>query len=247
MAASGGLNSSILLAPAVFNDSEEAALLERYFSEKTRGVFVDVGANDPLNAVSRFLWGEWRGIVVEPLPEQADKFRTIPGLTVAEFALTSPQNVSENKYARFSIAGKQSTLLPEKLMDRDIVSDTVNVRVTTLQRLLTDQRLQSVDFLSVDVEGAELDVLSDFDLKGFKVGLLLVEDWGRDFQLHRLLRGKGYKRVRRTGFNSWYVPHDVRFPVSFWGRLQLLRKYVLGVPFKRLRKWRHDRKSLSTR
>ena len=247
MTPSVSLNIPTLFAPAVFSDSEEESLLKGYFSEKTRGVFVDVGANDPSNAVSRFLWVEWSGIVVEPLPEQAERFPTIPGLTVAEFALTSPENVSENEYARFSIAGKQSTLLPEKLMDRDIVSDTVNVRVTTLQRLLADQELEAFDFLSVDVEGAELDVLSDFDLKGFQVGLLLVEDWGRDFQLHRLLRGKGYKRVRRTGFNSWYVPHDVRFPVSFWGRLQLLRKYVLGVPFKRLRKWRHDRKSSTRR
>ena len=237
----------MLFAPAVFRDSEEQILLKRYFSEKKRGVFVDVGANDPSNAVSRFLWGEWRGIVVEPLPEQAEKFRKILGLTVAEFALTSSKNVSENGHARFSIAGKQSTLLPEKLMDRDIVNDTVNVRITTLQRLLADQGLEAFEFLSVDVEGAELDVLSDFDLKGFQVGLLLVEDWGRDFQLDRLLRGKGYKRVRRTGFNSWYVPHEVRFPVSFWGRLQLLRKYVLGVPFKRLRKWRHDRKSSTPR
>ena len=63
-------------------------------------------------------------------------------------------------------------------MDRAIVSDTVNVRVTTLQRLLADQRLQAIDFLSVDVEGAELDVLSDFDLKRFQVSLLLVGGLG---------------------------------------------------------------------
>ena len=180
---SGGLNSPMLFAPAVFSDSEEEALLKGYFSEK-RGVFVDVGANDPSNAVSRFLWGEWSWARCRALARAGERFRTIPGLTVAEFALTSPENVSENGYARFSIAGKQSTLLPEKLMDRDIVSDTVNVRVTTLQRLLADQRLQAINFLSVDVEGAELDVLSDFDLKRFQVSLLLVEDWGRDFQLH---------------------------------------------------------------
>ena len=38
--------------------------------------------------------GEWSGIAVEPLPEQAERFPTIPGLTVAESALTSPENVS---------------------------------------------------------------------------------------------------------------------------------------------------------
>ena len=242
MAQLGGLISSMLFGRAVFSDTHEEPLLRQYFANKTHGSFVDVGANDPQNAVSRFLWGDWDGVVVEPLPRQAEKFREIPGLKVEEVALTSPEKAAEGS-AVFAIAGKQSTLVPEKLMDREIISDTVTVRITTLDQLLADQNIQQIDFLSVDVEGAEIDVLGGFDLARFRVGLLLVEDWGRDFRLHRLLRGKGYKRVRRTGFNSWYVPAQAKFPVSVWGRLQLFKKYVLGAPFKRLRKWRHDRKT----
>jgi len=238
----GGLIGSMLFGRAVFSDSCEERLLRQYFENKMNGSFVDVGANDPENSVSRFLWGNWDGVVVEPLPHQAEKFRKISGLKVAEFALTSPEKAAEGS-AVFSIAGKQSTLVPEKLMDREVINDTVIVRITTLDQLLADQNIQQLDFLSVDVEGAEIEVLSGFDLGRFRVGLLLVEDWGRDFQLHRLLRGKGYKRVRRTGFNSWYIPSQVRFPVSILGQLQLFKKYVLGAPFKRLRKWRHDRKT----
>jgi len=238
----GSLIGSMLFWRAVYSGLFEESLLRQYFEKKTSGSFLDVGANDPENAVSRFLWGDWDGVVVEPLPRQAEKFRKIPGLKVAEVALTSAEKAAEER-AIFSIAGKQSTLVPEKLMNREVISDTVTVRITTLDQLLEDQNIQQLDFLSVDVEGAEIDVLGGFDLRRFRVGLLLVEDWGRDFQLHRLLRGKGYKRVRRTGFNSWYVPVQAEFPVSVWGRLQLFKKYVLGAPFKRLRKWRHDRKT----
>jgi FkbM family methyltransferase len=238
----GGFLGLMLFRRAVYSDLSEESLLRQHFEKKTSGSFLDVGANDPENAVSRFLWGDWDGVIVEPLPRQAERFRKIPGLKVAEVALTSPEKAVDG-YAEFSIAGKQSTLLPEKLMDRGVISDRVAVRTTSLEQLLTDQKIQQLDFLSVDVEGSEIEVLGGFDLERFRVGLLLVEDWGRDFQLHRLLRGKGYKRVRRTGFNSWYVPSQVKFPVSVWGRLQLFKKYVLGAPFKRLRKWRHDRKT----
>ena len=227
---------------AVFSDKSEPSLLRHYFEYATSGSFVDVGANDPSNAVSRFLWGDWSRIVVEPLPEQASKFRGFVGLVVAEVALTSDDKAADG-YASFSVAGKQSTLAPDKLMDRDVINYVVEVRTSTLEQLLIENNILKIDFLSVDVEGAELEVLGDFDLERFQVGLLLVEDWGRDFKLHRLITRKGYKRVRRTGFNSWYVPADETFPISVLGRLQLFKKYVLGAPFKRLRKWRHDRKS----
>lgn len=231
----------VVVAPAVFSDSYEQALLRQYFKHVTTGSFVDVGANDPSNAVSRFLWGTWHGIIVEPLPEQASKFRGVAGLVVAEVALTSAENAFDGS-ASFSVAGKQSTLMPDKLMDKSVIDHIVEVRTATLEQILIENKRPKIDFLSVDVEGAELEVLADFDLERYEVDLLLVEDWGRDFRLHRLLKKKGYKRVRRTGFNSWYVPINKVFPISILGRLQLFKKYVLGLPFRRLRKWRHDRR-----
>jgi hypothetical protein len=49
------------------------------------------------------------------------------------------------------------------------------------------------------------------------------------------MRAQGYKRVRRTGNNSWYVPGETDFPNSLFGRWQLLRKYYLSLPVRRLR------------
>ena len=54
-------------------------------------------------------------------------------------------------------------------------------------------------------------------------------------RLHRLLRSHGYKWVRRTGLNSWYVPANSPMKVSPFGRWQFLRKYYLGLPLRRMR------------
>lgn len=231
--------ASTLWAPAVFNDSAEQALLMNYFDQKPFGTFVDVGANDPANSVSRFLWGSWVGVIVEPLPEQASKFRGIPGVSVAEVALASAE-ISSRGTVEFSVAGKQSTLVPDRLMDQKVIDRVIEVQTSTLQQTLIANGIAKFDFLSVDVEGAEPEVLGDFDFDQFEIDLVLVEDWGREFTLHRLMRRKGYKRVRRTGFNSWYVSKEKVFSVSLLGRLQLVRKYFLGMPFRRFRKWRHD-------
>ena len=65
--------------------------------------------------------------------------------------------------------------------------------------------------------------------------LILIEDLVLDHRLHRVLTGRGYKWVRRTGLNSWYVPADAPMDVSLEGRVQFVRKYYLGVPFRHLR------------
>jgi hypothetical protein len=41
--------------------------------------------------------------------------------------------------------------------------------------------------------------------------------------------------VRRTAQNAWYVPAAAPMRVDLFGRLQFIRKYFLGLPFRRVR------------
>jgi hypothetical protein len=56
-----------------------------------------------------------------------------------------------------------------------------------------------------------------------------------NLSLHRYLRSRGYKWMRRTGLNSWYVPNDAPVTVPLKGRLQFVRKHYLSLPFRHLR------------
>ena len=57
-----------------------------------------------------------------------------------------------------------------------------------------------------------------------------------NLRLHRYLTRRGYKWVRRTGLNGWYVPADAAMSVGLFGQLQFFRKYYLSLPFRHLRK-----------
>jgi hypothetical protein len=85
------------------------------------------------------------------------------------------------------------------------------------------------------VEGFELDVLSGFAIERWKPGLILIEDHVLNLAKHRYLASHGYRLVRRTGVNAWYIPRDRDFPLDLHGRWQLFRKYVVGLPFRKLR------------
>jgi hypothetical protein len=58
-------------------------------------------------------------------------------------------------------------------------------------------------------------------------------------RLHRLLCSRGYRWLRRTGINNWYVPAGEEPPLGLNGRWQFFNKFYLGTPFRRLRSaWR---------
>ncbi len=50
------------------------------------------------------------------------------------------------------------------------------------------------------------------------------------------MTSRGYKLVKRTVLNNWYVPRETNFTMSTLGeRLELFRKMYLALP---LRQWR---------
>jgi len=56
-----------------------------------------------------------------------------------------------------------------------------------------------------------------------------------NLDVHRALTAHGYKWMRRTGLNSWYVPADTAVEIGLFARWQFFRKHYLGVPFRHLR------------
>jgi hypothetical protein len=49
------------------------------------------------------------------------------------------------------------------------------------------------------------------------------------------VRAAGYRLVRRTGLNGWYIPVDAAIQFGWRDRWRVLRKYYLALPFRILR------------
>jgi hypothetical protein len=109
----------------------------------------------------------------------------------------------------------------------------------TLDDVLRDAKApRPLDFVSIDVEGHDVEVLAGFDLAYWQPRLLLIEDVVHSLRLHRHIVSRGYRWVRRTGINSWYIPAGTAFQLSAIGRAQFLRKYYFALPFRILREWK---------
>jgi FkbM family methyltransferase len=226
---------------AIFPYEQERALLQNYFDHMTSGFFVEVGANDPErdSQTWRLEQRGWMGVLVEPLPELAAKLRERRRSRVYQLACSSPRNSAKKmtlRMAGLQMAGAHSSLEANFFVPGTRNVGEIEVEARTLDEILIDaQAPRPIDFLSIDVEGHEIEVLAGVNLSHWRPRLILIEDHAKNLRIHRALTSRGYRWVRRTGLNGWYVPQDSPERAGLFGNWQFFRKHYLGVPFRRMR------------
>ena len=149
-----------------------------------------------------------------------------------EVAVSAPEKTGEADFHVKDVFSSLERHRKDNVMEYERV---LRVKVTTLDAVLDAAKIPRIDFLSVDTEGTEIDVFRGFDLRKRRPALVLVEDPVLDLELHRHLEASGYRLIRRTGFNNWYVPADSPARAPLFRRLRLFRKMYLGTPVRALK------------
>ena len=223
-------------SPPSFSQFGEDRLIWKYFGEKNDGFFVEVGANEPENLSQTFLLERkgWRGILVEPQSTCCEKLRHIrPQAQVFQVACGAPDQRGK---ARFQIHENNALSKLSRNLPASPEAKYEEVQIVTLDDILNQAQNPRIDFLSIDVEGLELQVLQGFNLAKHQPKLLLIEDnISERLKVHRFLKMNGYRLVKRTGCNNWYVPQGQPFKLSTaWEQIMLFRKMYLGTAFRKL-------------
>jgi FkbM family methyltransferase len=125
------------------------------------GVAIDVGANigDWSVPIALAVGPNGKLLAVEPIPRMANALRKTFGInrlrqaSLAQLALSS----SAGK-ARFSVERGNSG--GSRIGDHGLAHDSIEVDIITLDALVEREQLPRVDFIKIDVEGHEPDVLT---------------------------------------------------------------------------------------
>jgi FkbM family methyltransferase len=172
--------------PALFDMDRK---LERYLNREG-GVFVEAGAHDGyVQSNTYFLerFRGWTGVLIEPIPELWEHcVRDRPRSICFNCALVPADFARRAVHMRYGglmsvVAGARGTPEDDEAhaqagsmlgWDRNY---ELEVPARTLDSVLDEARIDDFDFLSLDVEGFELDVLRGLDLDRHRAGHVLVE------------------------------------------------------------------------
>jgi FkbM family methyltransferase len=228
----------IALPPLSYAQRFEDFHLWRCFGGKTGGFYIDIGAGPPVydNVSFAFYLAGWRGIAVEPNPTLAALNRAVrPGDHLYE-GLCGAAAGEATLYLQREFHGLSTTIAEhaqaaEKEVGRS--AEAIARPVTTLAALCRQHAPPEIDFLKIDVEGAEADVLRGADFARFRPKVIVVEAI-KPFTLEPawdewepLLSRHGYSYVWDDELNRYYVAAEAR---ALADRLAEGPKWYAGGP-----------------
>ena len=179
---------------------------EKVFPGVRDGYFLDVGSADGF--VNSNTWAleqrGWTGICVDPFPSN------MTGRTCQMFP--DAVDAAGGKKVEFTAAGELGGI--SNYLDRwkGLVKDakTVELTTVTLGDILRKAHAPSfIHFMSLDIEGAELEALRGFPFDQYKLGSLAIEhnyEEAKRSQIEQLLKSKGYAKVHTWMQDDFYLP-----------------------------------------
>lgn len=185
---------------------------------KREGYFVDFGATNGTTLSNSYIlekFFDWTGIVAEPNPTYHERLHKVRKCHVSTKCVHSVSGkeleficADRPMFSRLEVASEGVEIAEDGIEQR------VQVPTISLNDLLDEHDAPGViDFISIDTEGSELDILSTFDFGPRRVNMFAIE---HNFEPRRdpifeLMSAQGY--VRRfpelSRFDDWYVHRDV--------------------------------------
>ena len=181
------------------------------FNEKQNGFFIEVGAYDGVSMSNTYLleyqYG-WKGICIEPNP------------TYFAQMVTNRPNCINLSCAVFNEDNKEMSFIDDKsggcsgfvetnshthILHNPVITVTTKKLTTILEE---SNAPKFIDFLSLDTEGSEYEILNSHDFDKYIFGYICVEhnfiDSNRK-KIRELLESKGYMFCRENNVDDDYI------------------------------------------
>ncbi len=195
------------------------------FSKRSKldegGFYIDVGSNEPITMSNtfRFYLRRWRGITIDANAELIAKHKRIRKKDISICAAVS-NTVKEVVFYKSNL-NTVSTISDEyykRNKNRWKYTQEEKLTTRTLTSILDENMPQDteIDFMSIDVEGTDLEVLQGLNFEKYRPKLIITEIHGfsvdnkDNYPIYQLLTDNGYYLHAFATLNVYFV--DAKLP-----------------------------------
>lgn len=193
------------------------SLIKEYFGDQKTGNCIEVGAVDGvfISNTYHFERNGWDALCIEPIPQYYERLKQ-NRKNALNYAISNENNddvkftvvnMSNNNLS--SISGLQ---VDERLMtshsalNLNPTAEVISVKARRLDWCIENYfNHETIDFISIDTEGNELDVLKSFDVNKYNIKLLIIENNFDEDAIEKYLADFGWIKDRRVEVNDFYI------------------------------------------
>ena len=211
---------------------QDLILDQQIFKGKSNGVFVEVGALDGFGASNTWFFEmerNWSGLLIEPNPVEFNKRNQHPRpnsifencaisdveMDINFLSIEGPCNVlsgimefyNSQHLERIDRELEMYSNHPEghELYSR---KEQIPMKAVRLESLFSKHNITKIDFISIDVEGAELQVLNSINFDKVDISVFMIENnYGLEKETE-FLSSKGYKLLGNIQWDSVFIKND---------------------------------------
>lgn len=179
--------------------AQDYYLYTRHFVNlKRRGVYADVATNDPIGISNTFFMEQclgWKGLCVEANPQYLAQIHRHRNCALVPTCVSD----KDGRKVSFGLASGLSGVMATSKHATEWKK--TGERITTMQMTCSTMGVEldlyavrKVDYLSLDVEGHELEVLKGLDWSKVLINVMTIEVGGHSKEIEAFLKAKGYVR-----------------------------------------------------
>ena len=177
-----------------------------YFSDlKNKGIFIEIGGGNGMDLSNTYMLEKkfsWRGVICEP-----DNRLHADILAKRKcFLEKKPVHNSSNKKIYFSFKEPYDSFITSKWS-----TSAKKMSAISLNTLIKKYKLgKNIDYISIDTEGNELDIIKKFNFKKFNVKIFTIEHnfkKNKRESIYKILKKNNYERLFKyiSYMDDWYV------------------------------------------
>ena len=181
-----------------------------YFSYfKKNGFFIEIGGGDGTNLSNTFVLEKkyhWKGIICEPNPIHKNKILLSRNAKL-EQAMIGSKNEFRNLYLKKdSYAG---TAIRSKNIIKKIKIKSINLNYFFAMHKIK----KKVDYISIDTEGNEYEIIKNFNFKKHQVNIFTIEhnfNNKKREKIKKIMMRNNYKNIfsHLSYMDDWYIKNE---------------------------------------
>ena len=222
---------SLPYGQVAYGQNAEDLVLSKFLDEQLKdknyqGFYIDLGAHHPFRYSNTLLFYQkgWRGLNIDADPRAINLLNVFRSKDINVLALLGGKKHKRERLSYFIFKDRAFNTADEFLARQLIESgrsqllEEIRMEVRNINTLFEKylKKGQRIDFLTIDLEGLDFEVLESLDIKKFHPEYVLIEDLSlEDKKITLFLKEQGYCLVSRVFNTMIWQSRDQLLDFSF--------------------------------